>query len=66
MRQKSPLRGIAISVFVIVLMFWNFSRIQGGDCIRAIHIVTLLVCGAAIGVLLMNLIMLLKNKSNKE
>jgi hypothetical protein len=66
MKRNSPLRGIAISVFVIILMFWNFSRIQGSDCIRTIHVLTLLICGAAIGVLLMNVIMLLRNRSTNE
>jgi len=66
MRRRSPLRGIAISIFVIILMFWNFSRIPGSDCVRAIHVVTLLACGAAIGALLMNVIMLIRNRSNNE
>ncbi len=63
MRQRTPLRAIAIAFFVAALSFWNFSRLTGSECIRAIHIVTLLTCGAAIGVILSNLILFLRNKS---
>jgi len=63
MRQRSPQRAMAISFFVIALTFWNFSRLTGSECIRAIHVVTLLTCGAAIGVFLSSLFMLLRNKS---
>ena len=56
MRNKNPyLRAMAISAFVLIISFYNFTRLVGSDCIRAIHIVTLLVCGMAIGVFLANL-----------
>jgi len=63
MRQKSPLRGMAIAFFVIALSFWNFSRLTGSDCIRTIHIVTLLTCGAGIGVFLVSLFMWIRSRS---
>jgi hypothetical protein len=63
MRQRSPLRGMAIAFFVIAISFWNFSRLTGSECIRTIHIVTLLTAGAAIGVFLVNLFMLIRNRS---
>lgn len=55
-------RSVAIASLVILLMGVNFSRLAGSDCIRAIHMVTLLTMGAAIGVLLVNIIMLIKNR----
>jgi hypothetical protein len=63
MRNKNPhRRAIAIGFFVLALSFWNFSRLTGSECIRAIHVVTLLTCGAAIGVILNNLFALIRNR----
>lgn len=63
MRNRNPhLRAMAISFFVLAISFFNFTRLTGSECIRAIHIVTLLVCGMAIGVFLMNLFGLLREK----
>lgn len=53
--KRVYIRGMAISAFVIIISFFNFERLTGSDCIRAIHVVTLLVCGMAIGIFLMNL-----------
>lgn len=53
--RRSNTRSMAISFFVIVITIFNFERLSGSDCIRAIHVVTLLVCGMAIGIFLMNL-----------
>ena len=60
--MNSNKRSVAIASLVILLMGVNFSRLTGSDCIRPIHIVTLLTMGAAIGVLLVNIIMLIKNR----
>jgi len=57
-------RSVAIASLVILLMGVNFSRLAGSDCIRSIHMVTLLTMGAAIGVLLVNIIMLIKNRKS--
>ena len=62
MVNKKYKRPVIISLFVIMLTFWNFTRIANSDCIRAIHVVTLLTCGAAIGVLVLNLFALFRNK----
>jgi hypothetical protein len=63
MSNKNPhLRAMAISFFVLAISFFNFLRLTGSECIRAIHIVTLLVCGMAIGIFFTNLFSLLKNK----
>lgn len=60
--KKIYLRGMAISTFVIILSLVNFSQLANSECIRAIHIVTLLVCGMGIGVFLVNLFVLLRNR----
>ncbi len=62
--RRVYLRGMAISLFVIIISFFNFERLADSDCIRAIHVVTLLVCGMAIGIFLMNLLRLLKAVKN--
>jgi len=58
--KKQHLRGIAISFFVMAISFFNFMRLTGSECIRAIHVVTLLVCGIAIGVFISNLFAMLR------
>jgi hypothetical protein len=60
--RRQHMRVIAISLFVIAITLFNFSKLSGSDCIRAIHIVNLLVCGMGIGLFLTNAIALLKNK----
>ena len=58
--NKQHLRGMAISFFVMAISFFNFMRLTGSECIRAIHVVTLLVCGIAIGVFISNLFAMLR------
>ncbi len=55
-------RSLVISAIVILLMIVNFSRLTGKECIRPIHIVTLLTLGVAIGALLVNIVLILKNR----
>jgi hypothetical protein len=62
--RRVYIRGMAISVFVIIISFFNFERLKGSDCIRAIHVVTLLVCGMAIGIFLMNFFRWLRAAKN--
>lgn len=66
MRQRSPLRGMAIAFFVIAISFWNFSQQTGTQCIRTIHVLTLLTCGAGIGIFIMSLILWIKTRSDKK
>ena len=56
------LRAMVISFFVVTLSFFNFARLTDSECVRAIHIVTLLVCGMGIGIFLTNLFALARNK----
>ncbi|HSV10555.1 MAG TPA: hypothetical protein VLI68_07295 [Hanamia sp.] len=62
--MRSNKRGMAISIFVIIISVFNFERLTDSDCIRAIHVVTLLVCGMAIGIFLMNFFGWLRTKRN--
>jgi len=63
MKNKSQLlRAMGISFFVVTISFLNFMRLTGTECIRAIHIVTLLICGIAIGTFISSLFMVLRNK----
>jgi hypothetical protein len=58
--RRSPARAMALSAFIVIISIFNFLRLTGGECIRAIHIVTLLVCGMGIGVFISALIMFLR------
>ena len=60
--RKQHIRVMAISLFVIGITLFNFSKLTGSDCIRAIHVVNLLVCGMGIGLFLTNAIALVRNK----
>jgi hypothetical protein len=61
MRRRHT-RAMALSFFVIAISFLNFTHLTDSACIRAIHVVTLLVCGMGIGVFLSNLFALLIKK----
>jgi hypothetical protein len=63
MLRKKHIRGIAISFFVIAISFFNFNNLKDSGCIRAIHVVTLLVCGMGIALLLSNAIALISNRN---
>jgi hypothetical protein len=51
-----------IMLVVISLMILNYSRLTGTEYIKTIHAVTLLVMGAAFGVLLVNVISLFREE----
>jgi hypothetical protein len=57
---------MAISFFVIAISFFNFHNLSGTECIRPIHVVTLLVCGMGIGVFLVNLFAFLVKRKNAK
>ncbi len=63
--EKNTRRSIAVSVLVLSLMFFNFNNMKDSECIRAIHVVTLMVAGAAAYVLLVNIIALIKGAGTK-
>lgn len=64
--NKTNRRGIAMPVIAILLMTINFTRLTNSECIRAIHVVTLLIIGFAAGVLVMNLMTIYKNNKISE
>ena len=57
-------RSLIITALAILLLTVNFSRLKGTECILPIHIVTLVTLGAAIGALLTNIILLIKNRKD--
>lgn len=65
MRQRTPQRAMVFALIIAVFSFFNFERLTGCDCIRTLHILTLLTCGAGIGVFLSNLFIWLRSR-NKE
>ena len=60
--KKQHLRAMALSFFIIAISLFNFMKLTGSECIRAIHVVTLLTCGIAIGIFISNLFGILRNK----
>lgn len=60
--KKNYRRGLLISIMVIAISVLNFTNLDNSECIRPIHIVTLLICGMGIGVLLVNLFGLLAKR----
>ena len=66
MRRRSSARNLGIGLFVASISFFNYGRLAGCDCIRTIHVVTLLVCGMGLGLVLVSLIMLIRGKRNGE
>ncbi len=57
-------RKLFMPVLAIFIMTMSYYRLTGSECIRPIHIVTLLVLGAAIGVLLVNIVNLIREKKD--
>ena len=57
-------KKLLMPAFAIFLMVMSYFRLKGSECIRPIHIVTLLTLGAAIGVLLVNIVNLIKEKKD--
>lgn len=64
--RRNARRGLALGLVVTALSFGNFTRIPGSECVRAIHIVTLMTCGAGLGVAIVCLIMMIRGKRNGE
>jgi hypothetical protein len=66
MRKRTPQRAMGFALFIAAISLFNFSRISGGECIRVVHIITLLTCGAALGVFLSNFFILIRTKEDKK
>jgi hypothetical protein len=65
MSLKKTQRGIVISGIVILITIGNYCRLTGTEMIRPIHVVTLLTCGAAIGVFIMSVVLFFKREQDK-
>lgn len=63
--KRNHSRTMVISFFVIAITIFNFFNLSGSECIRAIHVVNLLVCGLGIGLFLDNLIGLIKERAKQ-
>jgi hypothetical protein len=61
--NKNTLRGILIPTFAVLLSAFNLMCIQKSDNVRPVNFLTILVMGFALGILVMNLITLYKNKN---
>jgi uncharacterized membrane protein (DUF106 family) len=59
-------RPIIISLVIIILSFYNFYREVGSQNIRAVQIVSLLVCGMAIGIFLKSVVEFFRDKKNRQ
>ncbi len=55
-------RPIVIAVIVLLLSTGNYSRLSDSDCIRTVHLLTLLTMGAAIGIILQELVKRFKER----
>ena len=64
LKMDNNKKKLLMPAFAILLMVMSYLRLKGSECIRPIHIVTLLVLGAAIGVLLVNVVNLIKAKKD--
>lgn len=64
--RRSPARNLGIGLFIAILSFFNYTRVEGCDCIRTIHVVTLLVCGMGLGLILVSLVTLIRGRRNGE
>jgi len=59
-------RPIIISLVIIILSFYNFYREDGSQNIRAVQIVSLLVCGMAIGIFLKSAVEFFRDKKKQQ
>jgi hypothetical protein len=64
--RRSPLRNMGISLFFAALCFGNYTRLSGTECIRAIHIVTLITFGMFLGVALVFAVIAIRGKPNDQ
>lgn len=55
-------RGMVISLVVIALSGFNFINIDGHQDVKAILIVTLIVCGVGVGIFLINFIAWIRSR----
>ncbi|MBL0104547.1 MAG: hypothetical protein IPP51_12780 [Bacteroidetes bacterium] len=62
MDNKQKFRAIVLPALAIVFALGAYSRLDGTENIRPIHMVSLMAIGMAIGVLLRNVILLFRGR----
>jgi ABC-type Fe3+-siderophore transport system permease subunit len=62
--RRSPVRSIIIPLVIIIISFYNFYRGGGAETIKIVQVVSLLVCGMAIGIFIKSLIEFFRDKKN--
>lgn len=62
--RKNRYRPIIISLVIIILSFYNFYRAGGTETIKTVQIISLLVCGMAIGIFIKSLVEYFSNKKS--
>ncbi len=62
MDRKSRARKIILPAMLLILASASFSRIQNSDGVRTVHVVSLLATGMIMGILLQNLIGLIRER----
>jgi ABC-type Fe3+-siderophore transport system permease subunit len=63
--RRSPVRSIIIPLVIIIISFYNFYRGGGAETIKIVQVVSLLVCGMAIGIFIKSLIEFFRDKKTK-
>ncbi|GAC1585009.1 MAG: hypothetical protein NVS3B19_01910 [Ginsengibacter sp.] len=63
--KRTPKRAAVIAVLIIAITIFNFSRIPNSDCVRPIHIVTLIALGLALGVLLTSIMLMIRSRGQQ-
>ena len=60
MDRKEKIRTLIFPVLAIMILTFNFSRMEGTESFKSIHIVTLIGIGMCIGIVLRNIILMIK------
>jgi tellurite resistance protein TehA-like permease len=63
MEKQQKLKAFIFPLLALLLAIANYSRLTGTENIKAIHIVTLIAIGMAIGILIKNIIDYLREKN---
>ena len=61
--SKKFKRAILVGLIMMCLSFQQFTRLSGIENVKAIHIVTLLGCGAGFGIFIFSLVLLIRNRN---
>ena len=65
MENQKPYKQLLVPALAVLLFVYNYWHLSGTENIRAIHIVTLVGLGVAVGVLLRNTIIYFRESSKQ-